>query len=214
MNNRDYYENLTTAELKQECIRKCKDSGQKSSWVQTTSNEKRIQFLLGNEQPTDDSLPTSLPKMQEHNADTSTDTASKPNVQPQAGSMESMIVDAVSDKIKNEVTDEVMTLAVGLEERVQDMISTAEDMVKPITIEVKDKPTITITDEMVHPKFDEVFESLYYKNLVCLVGPAGTGKSTLVKQVWDKLAPSIDMSVNDYQYIGCSVGLSEAQLLG
>lgn len=214
LNNRDYYENLTTAELKQECIRKCKDSGQKSSWVQTTSNEKRIQFLLGNDQPTDDSLPTSLPKMQEHNADTSTDTASKPNVQPQAGSMESMIVDAVSDKIKNEVTDEVMTLAVGLEERVQDMISTAEDMVKPITIEVKDKPTITITDEMVHPKFDEVFESLYYKNLVCLVGPAGTGKSTLVKQVWDKLAPSIDMSVNDYQYIGCSAGLSEAQLLG
>ena len=217
LKDRNYFESLTTAELKREAIQKCKDNGQKSSWVQTTSNENRIQFLLGNDKPSDDSLPplpTSLPKMQEHNTTTSTETTSKTVAQPKAGSMESMIVDAVADKIKNEVTDDVMELAVGLESHVTEMIEKAEEMVKPVNIQIKDKPTITITEDMVHPKFSEVFEALYYKQLVCMVGPAGTGKSTLARQVWDKLAPTIDMTENDFQYIGCSAGLSEAQLLG
>ena len=86
---------------------------------------------------------------------------------------------------------------------------------KPLTIYVKDKPVIDLTDELTHPAFTDVFEALHYKNSVCLVGPAGTGKSTLVKQVWDKLADINNMDAKDtFQFIGCSAGLSEAQLLG
>ena len=86
----------------------------------------------------------------------------------------------------------------------KDLLAQAEQSVKPVTIEIKDRPTIDLSSTLTHPKFTDVFEALHYKKTALLVGPAGTGKSTLVKQVWDKLATINDMdSKTSFQYIGC-----------
>jgi len=200
--NPDY---MTTKQLKQACIEKCKDKAIPSSWIQTCTNDVRKDFLNGKYNPTSSTPPKTKPET------TSTEEASTPTRSVQPGSIEELVVKALKPKISETVLD----LSIGLTEKMELMVHKAENAMKPLTIHVKDKPVIDLTEELTHPAFTDVFEALHYKNNVCLVGPAGTGKSTLVKQVWDKLADINNMDARDtFQYIGCSAGLSEAQLLG
>ena len=196
---------MTTKQLKQACIEKCKDKSIPSSWIQTCTNDVRKDFLNGKYNPTSSTPPKTKPET------TSTEEASTPTRSVQPGSIEELVVEALKPKI----SDTVLDLSIGLTEKMELMLHKAENAMKPLTIHVKDKPVIDLTEELTHPAFTDVFEALHYKNNVCLVGPAGTGKSTLVKQVWDKLADINNMDARDtFQYIGCSAGLSEAQLLG
>lgn len=196
---------MTTKQLKQACIEKCKDKSIPSSWIQTCTNDVRKDFLNGKYNPTSSTPPKTKPET------TSTEEASTPTRSVQPGSIEELVVEALKPKI----SDTVLDLSIGLTEKMELMLQKAENAMKPLTIHVKDKPVIDLTEELTHPAFTDVFEALHYKNNVCLVGPAGTGKSTLVKQVWDKLADINNMDAKDtFQYIGCSAGLSEAQLLG
>jgi len=204
---------MTTKELKAHCIEKCKELGKPRSWVQTATNDERKQFLRdGNApnggEPQKPTMPSSI-----NGPSPARKSASTP--QPSAGSMEEMIVNAVSQKLKDEVESDVLNVASKMETEMKDLLAQAEQSVKPVTIEIKDRPTIDLSSTLTHPKFSDVFEALHYKKTALLVGPAGTGKSTLVKQVWDKLATINDMdSKTSFQYIGCSAGLSEAMLLG
>ena len=196
---------MTTSELKQACIKKCREKQIASSWIQTCTNDVRKDFINGKYNPTPSTQPESKPET------TSTEETSTPNRSVQPGSIEELVVEALKPKISETVKE----LSTGLTEKMEQMVHKAENAMKPLTIHVKDKPVIDLTDELTHPAFTDVFEALHYKNSVCLVGPAGTGKSTLVKQVWDKLADINNMDAKDtFQFIGCSAGLSEAQLLG
>jgi len=196
---------MTTKELKYECIKKCREKGIPSSWIQTCTNDVRKDFLNGDYNPAPSTKPKTKPK------ETSTEEASVPTRGVQPGSIEELVVEA----LKPRISETVKELSTDLTEQMKKMVHKAENAMKPLTIHVKDKPVIDLTDELTHPAFPEVFEALHYKNNVCLVGPAGTGKSTLVQQVWNKLAGQNDMNPKEtFQYIGCSAGLSEAQLLG
>ena len=197
---------MTTKELKYECIKKCRTKNIPSSWIQTCTNDVRKDFLNGDYNPA-----PSATKPKTKTKKTRTEEASTATRRVQPGSIEELVVDALKPKISETVKE----LSTDLTEQMKKMVDKAENAMKPLTIHVKDKPVIDLTDELTHPAFPEVFEALHYKNNVCLVGPAGTGKSTLVQQVWNKLAGQNDMNPKEtFQYIGCSAGLSEAQLLG
>ena len=206
--NPDY---MTTKQLKQACIKKCRENTIPSSWIQNCTNNVRKDFLNGKYNPakfggispsSDVVKPMTVP---------SNPASAMPEHKVQPGSIEELVVEALKPKISETVKE----LSSGLTEKMEQMVHKAENAMKPLTIHVKDKPVIDLTDELTHPAFSDVFEALHYKNSVCLVGPAGTGKSTLVKQVWDKLANINNMDSREtFQFIGCSAGLSEAQLLG
>ena len=206
----DEVSGFTTRELKLKCIEKCKAKGIKSSWVQSCSNEQRKTYLINGITPDDypaESTPENPPAA--HPASTS------PNKTPsaiQSGSIEDMIV----QHLENKLEDKVQTSVKVMKNQVATELEKAQDTLRPQSIEIKGKPTIHLEDDEIrHPAFEDVFEALFYKQNVCLVGHAGTGKSTLVKQVWDVLADTEDLQASTtFQYIGCSAGLSEAQLLG
>ncbi len=211
---------MTTKELKQACMKKCREQGLASSWIQTCTNGVRRDYLNEKYKPTPSSLPNAEPKAslseiisfkKPKTEATSTEDTRELTRSVQPGSIEELVVEALKPKISETVRELSSDLTVQMEK----MIEKAENAIKPLTIHIKDKPVIDLTKQLTHPAFPDVFEALHYKNNVCLVGPAGTGKSTLVQQVWNKLASQNEMNPKDtFQYIGCSAGLSEAQLLG
>ena len=200
---------FTTRELKLKCIEKCKAKGIKSSWVQSCSNGDRMNYLISGVTPDESKTTPPASPPAAHPASTS------PNKTPSAiqnGSIEDMIVQHLENKLENKV----QTCMEIMKDQVEAELEQAQDSLRPQSIEIKGKPTINLEDDEIrHPAFEDVFEALFYKQNVCLVGHAGTGKSTLVKQVWDVLADTEDLQASTtFQYIGCSAGLSEAQLLG
>ena len=76
-----------------------------------------------------------------------------------------------------------------------------------IVVDANKQPIVELKDEIVHGKFDDICRlARLYKN-VMLVGPAGTGKTTIGSQV----AKAFD---TDFAHISVTAGMSEAHLLG
>lgn len=209
----------STSYLKKHCIRKCRALNQPSSWVQTCLNEQRIQFLVNGTLP--DGTSTT-----EHKATTYVKPINSVHKAP-SDSLEDMLVGHIKSSMGSEVKDtinkaiettkeslslEMVGLSDGLIQKVDERISTLR---KPIVINVKDKPVLETNEKITHEKLNDVFECLHYKQKVLLVGPAGTGKSTLVRDAWKGIAKNHEFDPStSMQYIACSGGLSEAQLLG
>ena len=83
----------------------------------------------------------------------------------------------------------------------------SEGGAQTIVVDVNKQPIVKLKDEIVHKKFDDICRlARLYKN-VMLVGPAGTGKTTIGSQV----AKALD---TDFAHISVTAGMSEAHLLG
>lgn len=78
--------------------------------------------------------------------------------------------------------------------------------IKPIIVKVPNKPDIEIKDRT-HIKFKDVLFSSKMEQQVMIVGPAGSGKTTLAEQIAKALGVR-------FAHISCSAGMSEAHLLG
>jgi MoxR-like ATPase len=78
---------------------------------------------------------------------------------------------------------------------------------KQITLVAPTKKKKVVIDGDRHKQYEETLEVITALNQAFLVGPAGTGKSTLARQI----AEDLEL---DYAYLPCSEGLSEAQILG
>ena len=200
-------EHRTTKWLKEHCILECRANNEPSSWVQTATNEQRRHFLLTGE-------------MLVFPASTEKSTA------PNSNGLESMIVDAVVSKVGTDIDDRVdgaiRDVVDTFEEKSVDLTTSVKDMVdkklselkQPIQINIGEAKPVDVKGSA-HEKMVDVIECLQIKKRVLLVGPSGTGKSTLVQNAWSAIAPTIGLEPKkSMQYIACSGGLSEAQLLG
>ena len=72
---------------------------------------------------------------------------------------------------------------------------------------VLDGKVVTSDDEIFHPKFAEILTYCKLDRNVMLVGGAGTGKTTLARQVADAMEL-------DFGGVSCTMGMSESHLLG
>lgn len=77
---------------------------------------------------------------------------------------------------------------------------------KPIIVKVNDLSPVSL-DTKPHPKLERVLKLCAARLNCLLIGPAGSGKTHLAKQV------AVCMSL-DYSDISCSAGMSEGHLLG
>ena len=77
---------------------------------------------------------------------------------------------------------------------------------KPTIIKIGEKPEVKI-DGMLHPIFKRLVQKLTRHGQAYLVGPAGSGKTTLGEQAAQALSL-------DFGFISCSAGMAEAHLLG
>ena len=200
-------EHRTTKWLKEHCILECRANNEPSSWVQTATNEQRRHFLLTGKMLV---FPTSTEKSAASNSN----------------GLESMIVDAVVSKVGTDIDDRVdgaiRDVVDTFEEKSEDLTTSVKDMVnkklselkQPIQIKIGEAKPVDVKGSA-HEKMVDVIECLQIKKRVLLVGPSGTGKSTLVQNAWSAIAPTIGLEPKkSMQYIACSGGLSEAQLLG
>ena len=219
----DELSNKSTKWLKHHCIAKAKELRHARTWIQTCRNHDRRNYLIHGAYPVSNSPSTDTTSTEPPSAggDASTDTTSK------NGGLEDIILNAISetmgdrveDTMLNAVADTKKALEGSLETKTEELIHKVDerirDLRKPIIITVGNKPVIDTGDKITHEKLNDVFECLYYRQKVMLVGHPGTGKSRLIADAWKGLAKTLDLDpVKSMQYIPCSAGLSEAQLLG
>jgi MoxR-like ATPase len=89
---------------------------------------------------------------------------------------------------------------------IEPMIKAEAAKLRPTVVKV-DKVTSVKMDEILHKSFKEALFLAHHERQLMLVGPAGSGKTTLGNQ----LAKAMK---KDFSFISCSAGMSEAHLLG
>ena len=211
---KEQLEHKTTKWLKEHCILECKKINEPSSWVQTCTNDERRYFLLNG-------------TLDGYFANSDSGASTESSAATKAVGLEKLIIDAVTSKMSEEIQASVIEACndaeIKIESEADDLYNELKEKVdrvvssvkSPTIINVKNKPVLDSRERTSHEKLEEVFECLHYKQKVLLVGPAGTGKSTLVKDAWRGIAKDLGLDPKtSMQYIACSGGLSEAQLLG
>lgn len=94
----------------------------------------------------------------------------------------------------------------GLLSHVNKQISLEASKLRPTQITFGTKEPVKL-DKKLHCKFKELTDILYYEKQAFLVGPAGTGKTTLASQAAEALALP-------FGHMSCTAGMSEAHLTG
>jgi MoxR-like ATPase len=100
-------------------------------------------------------------------------------------------------KATSKIRDEAVAAA---RKAASEMLPVVRELIAP-TVE-----PITVTGDR-HQAYDEVMEVITALGKAFMVGPAGTGKSTLARQI----AEDLEL---DFGYLPCTEGLNEAQILG
>ena len=217
-----YITTKSTKWLKQHCIAKAKELGHSRTWIQTCRNHDRRNYLVHGTYPEGNNPSTDTTSTEPRSGgNASTDNTSK------SGSLEDVILNAITDTMGKKVESTMLSavadtkraLEGSLETKTEELIHKVDerikDLRKPIVITVGNKPVIDTGEKITHEKFNDVFECLYYRQKVMLVGHPGTGKSRLIADAWKGIAKTLELDpVKSMQYIPCSAGLSEAQLLG
>jgi len=93
-----------------------------------------------------------------------------------------------------------------IKKSIKNEIDEALKNIKPIHIHMPDRKEVVLT-EKTHKTFPEVLLSCQIEKQAYLAGPAGSGKTTLAKQI----AKALD---TNFGFISCSAGMSEGHLLG
>lgn len=93
-----------------------------------------------------------------------------------------------------------------IDENIKSRVKEEVNKLRPIVIKVADKQDVEVKGKK-HKKFEQVLLLANQERQVMIVGPAGSGKTTLARQI----AESLNMN---YAHISCSAGMSEAHLMG
>lgn len=157
------------------------------------------QYSAGQPQPTFDSQsaqPSPAPA----------GTPKAPPAQPSAGGLDGLIMGLI---------DQRFTSLMGDSQSIEDMINARLDdalssALAPVVRELHFPPPLNKVKQLTgarHAVYDRAFSIVRHRKPLMLVGPAGTGKSHLARQLADDLGLT-------FGYLPCTEGTSEHNLLG
>jgi cobaltochelatase CobS len=112
------------------------------------------------------------------------------------------IADVLQDAAKAYINSEESGMLWFIEERIKEEAS----KLRPIEVTVGDRPAVKF-EGRVHKNFAVLLQALQHERQAFLVGPAGTGKTTLAGQA----AKAMGL---EFGHISCTAGMSEAHLMG
>lgn len=130
--------------------------------------------------------------------------------EPKLAPLPSRVTGTIDDMVRTTVEDMVANSQVGVDraEVVAIVHEVAETLAPNVTQYVfPDREPIVLKEGEAHEVLPEVLDTVAAGEIPWLVGPAGTGKSTIARKVAWLLSL-------DFAAVGCSVQMSESKLLG
>jgi len=111
------------------------------------------------------------------------------------------------ERFAGAIQDHLQVEAVN-EEKVVEIVDKRVSEIQPTIIEIQNGEKSFKVDGLVHDKFKAIMDVINEgENNIMMVGPAGTGKSTLAKNVADALELN-------YGFISLSLGVTETHIFG
>ena len=212
MYSRSELNSMAHGRVKKLAIAKARHQDIKTSWIQTTSKDDLVDFIVdGNKPSTQTPTPTTTP--------TPTSQTSTPQPSAASGSLEDMLADKVAEKLGDGIFDRVSKVETDLinafgnetdklAEKVDRKINSLQ---RPIKVYIDDVE-VKETSGLKHKQFPFVLECLKLFKRVWLCGPSGTGKSHLIEQCARALGFSTNQ--NNYEYLKGSAGVTESHMTG
>ena len=208
---------MAHSRVKKLAIGRAKQDGIKTSWIQTTSKDELIDFVINGRKK--EPSPTPTPKPQ---GTPPQESAPSPKSNGNGG-LEGMITDMVMERVGDKINDGIGsaiketedTLIETFHERSAEISDKVDKKIatlqRPVKVFINDVATKEVTG-LKHKQFPFVLECLKHFKRVWLCGPSGTGKSYLVEQCADALG--FDTGLNNYEYVKGSAGVTESHLTG
>mgnify|MGYP005816204841 FL=1 len=208
---------MAHSRVKKLAIARAKQDGIKTSWIQTTSKDELIDFVINGRQK--EPSPTPTPKPQ---GTPPQESAPSPKSNGNGG-LEGMITDMVMERVGDKINDGIGsairetedTLIETFHERSAEISDKVDKKIatlqRPVKVFINDVATKEVTG-LKHKQFPLVLECLKHFKRVWLCGPSGTGKSYLIEQCADALGFSTDNK--NYEYLKGSGGVTESHMTG
>lgn len=208
---------MAHSRVKKLAIGRAKQDGIKTSWIQTTSKDELIDFVINGRKK--EPSPTPTPKPQ---GTPPQESAPSPKSNGNGG-LEGMITDMVMERVGDKINDGIGsaiketedTLIETFHERSAEISDKVDKKIatlqRPVKVYINDVATKDVKG-IKHKKFPFVLECLKHFKRVWLCGPSGTGKSYLIEQCADALGFSTDNK--NYEYLKGSGGVTESHMTG
>jgi len=238
------YDKWSTKKLRGECIYICKRGGVRSGWIKNARKNECLLFLndgkksarlddrckcyyMEHASQTNGCGLENITYMFSHSSSAEDSRKAKtPKLKSSADGLEGILINAVMETISRDVNDTISSavedahsaLMQTFENSSADILSEVEKKIselrKPLHITVGDKPTVKLDGAINHPLLPDVIEALHYRDKVLLVGKAGTGKSTMIKQASSALGYDTSGKTHEYVYMCGTAGVTEGHLTG
>tara|TARA_R100000458_G_scaffold11234_1_gene9015 strand:+ start:685 stop:1902 length:1218 start_codon:yes stop_codon:yes gene_type:complete len=214
MYTRNELDAMAHGRVKKLAIAKAKQTGAKSSWIQTTSKSDLIDYIVSGRTPEEYKQPKPVPEATPKTVPT---TEAKP--QASTGSLEDMLADKVAEKLGDGIFTRVEGIENGLidtfteqtEKLSKKVDKKIQSLQRPVTVYIDDVEVKNVSG-LKHKQFPFVLECLKIFKRVWLCGPSGTGKSHLIEQCAKALG--FDTDQGNYEYLKGSAGVTESHMTG
>ena len=223
MYNRQELNAMAHSRVKKMAIVKCKQSGMKTSWIQTESKESLVDFIISGAKEDSPSPSQSAPQPQSTPQQSAPQPQSSPPPQFNGGGLEETLANMVLERIKPVIDEGIKGSLVNTETELVENFTKKTDelqskvdkkianLQRPVTVYINNVET-RVTSGLKHKQFPLVLECLKHFKRVWLCGPSGTGKSFLIEQCANALGFSIDEK--NYEYLKGSGGVTESHMTG
>ena len=214
-------ERMSLGQVRKQARKTAKSLGKPRTWINDEPKWSLIKFILSEDRNYEPVKNGSEPKSEP----TQTPPPAKATTPTVSGGLEGMIVDSIMTNIGDTVTSTINSAVTSQRGELMEEISEARGTIyaevdkriselrRPIQVHINDRPVKTVTG-ITHEVFSDVLEAVKHFSMVLMVGPAGTGKSYIAKQVATALGYDTDAGSHEWSYVCGNADLTVSQMTG